>query len=134
MYALATQFHWSHQQTYRAHYASSTFGKRVRKLTKISVNEYVGILFLFIIISYYGEGWQILDTSIQCREIIKFDRGLAMVEAILCFDAWLKKSAQWLLGHDEEAMGAAKASINVLILMSLERLPRNKGVFPNSTS
>lgn len=125
--ALATQFHRSHRQTYRANYPSTNFGKGVTNLTKISAGEYVGILFLFVILAHYDEGWQILDSSIQRRGHSNLTEVLELLEALLCFDAWLKKTTQWHLSREAEAMDAAKASIRVLMSMCIERLPRNKG-------
>lgn len=124
---IASQFHRSHRQTYRAMYPSTNFGKGITNLTKISANEYVGLLFLFVIISHYDDGWTILDQCIKKRGYSSLPEVLELIEALLCFDAWLKKPKQWHLSREKEAMEAAQNSIRVLMQMCVSRLPRMKG-------
>ena len=65
--ALAIRFHLSHRQTCRSMYPATDFSRGVTNLTKISAAERVGLVFLFVILANYDEGWQILDETLKSR-------------------------------------------------------------------
>ena len=64
---LAVQFHQRHRQTYRSRYPATDFSRGVTNLTKVTARERLGLVFLFVILSQYDEGWDILDDTFQRR-------------------------------------------------------------------
>ena len=91
--ALAVKFHETHRQTIRKIYPSTDFSKGVTNLTKISAGERVGLVFLFVILANYDQGWEILNAALQSRTTTKLSSVLELFEAMICFDAWLKKQS-----------------------------------------
>ena len=91
-------------------------------MSKISAAENMGVLFLFVVLSFNDEGWELLSTALG-----KQDRDLSdviqVVEAFLCFDAWLRLPQQWLLSQEEEAMESAQNSIRKLMELCVTKLP-----------
>jgi hypothetical protein len=65
---LAIQFHKRHRQTYRKQYPSTDFSNGITNLTRISATERFGLVFLFVILFQYEEGWDILDSALQSRD------------------------------------------------------------------
>jgi hypothetical protein len=62
---LAVRFHKSHCQSYCKAYPATDFSNGITNLTKISAAERLGLVFLFVILAQYNEGWVILDTALQ---------------------------------------------------------------------
>ena len=62
---LAVQFYKSHCQSYRKAYPATDLSNGITNLTKISAAERLGLVFLFVILAQYNEGWVILNTALQ---------------------------------------------------------------------
>ena len=87
---LAIKFHHSHRQTHRKMYPSTDFSNGITNLTKISAAERLGLVFLFIILAQYDEGWEILNETLVEHTETNLKNVLHVFEALVCFDAWLK--------------------------------------------
>jgi hypothetical protein len=92
---LAIAFHKSHRQTHRKNYPSTDFSNGVTNLTKITANERLGLVFLFVILFQYNEGWQMIQSCLEKRTNKKVPEVLEVLESLLCFDAWLNQSHYW---------------------------------------
>ena len=77
-------------------------------MTKITAKESLGLVFLFVILFQYDEGWNISIT--KCFQKERKENGgnrvvqqgavdvpgiLEVLESLLTFDAWLRKSDYW---------------------------------------
>jgi hypothetical protein len=49
---------------YRKKYPATDFSNGITNLTKISASERLGLVFLFVILAQYDEGWAILNTAL----------------------------------------------------------------------
>ena len=123
---MAMKFHAMHRQTCRREYPQTNFGSGVTNLTKISAKENMGVLFLFVILSNYDEGWKLLSGALKKKGRDLAD-AIEVMEALLCFDAWLRLETQWHFDREEEAIASAETSIRVLMKLCIEHLPRLKG-------
>ena len=123
---IAMHFHQTHHQTCCRHYPSTNFGSGITNLTKISAKENMGILFLFVIISHHDEGWAILSKALD-KKGKDLANAIEVIEAFLCFDAWLRLPKQWHLSRQEEAMESAEDSVRILMKLCVDHLPRGKG-------
>jgi hypothetical protein len=67
--ALAIRFHKSHRQTIRRTFPATDFSQGITNLTKISAADRLGlVVFLFVILAQYDEGWQILESTFEARQ------------------------------------------------------------------
>ena len=64
---LRSGFIQRHRQTYRSRYPATDFIRGVTNLTKVTARKRLGLVFLFVILSQYDEGWNILDHTFECR-------------------------------------------------------------------
>ena len=85
------------------------------------------MVFLIVILSHYEEGWDLLAGALKKQCSTDLEDVIELMEAMLCFNAWLKLPQQWKLDKEEEAMEDAQNAIRVLLNMILERLPRVDG-------
>ena len=148
---LALCFHKSHRQTFRSKFPSTTFCNGITNITKISAAERVGLVFLFVILGHYDEGWTILSSALEnChnskpatthpqttartgepapkRHCYKpeFKDILQVFEALLCFDEWLRKDSYWPQHGSEVKMANISRSIAKLMHMSKKYIPTSK--------
>ena len=119
---LAIHFHKHHRQTHRKSYPSTDFSNGITNLTKISAAERLGLVFLFVILSQYDEGWQILESTLKTA----LAPVIQVFEAMLCFDAWLNKPTFWLKQNELEAKRLSQASIRRLLEMCHDHIPSEK--------
>ena len=129
---LAVSFHKKHRQTYRKNYPATDFSNGVTNLTKISAGERLGLLFLFIILAQYDDGWNILNSALQMSDV-NLREVLHVFEALVCFDAWLNQPEYWTLTNTELAATAAKRSIQTLMQLCRRHIPTqnpNRWKFP----
>ncbi len=83
-------------------------------MSKISAVERLGLVFLFVILAQYDEGWQILHTTCAAynakaahddesttKEVPPVDllAVLSIFEAMICFDQWLNQTTYWTMEH-----------------------------------
>ncbi len=62
--AIAVHSHKTHRQTYRKKYPATDFSNGITNSTKISASKRLGLVFLFVILAQYDEGWAILNTAL----------------------------------------------------------------------
>jgi hypothetical protein len=61
---LVLRFHKTHRQSFCSSFPSTTFCNGT-KISKISAAERLGLVFLFVILGQYEEGWTILLSSLD---------------------------------------------------------------------
>jgi hypothetical protein len=93
--AIAIHFHKTHCQTYRKKYPATDFSNGITNLTKVSASERLGLVFLFVILAPYNEGWAILNTALLASTKTNLKQVLTVFEAMLCFDQWLNQPTYW---------------------------------------
>jgi len=98
--------------------SSYRFQYGITNLTKISAAERYGLVFLFVILSTYDEGWQILDTTLQKKTTTNLRKVLELFEAMLCFDAWLRMPTFWSV-NQEQQQGKLDAVASICKLMQM---------------
>ena len=86
---LAKHFHENHQQTCRKMYPSTDFSNGITNLKKLTLTERHGLVFLFVILFLYDDGWDILDATLQEKTTTNLPKVINLFESILCFDAWI---------------------------------------------
>ena len=123
---LAIQFHQRHRQTYRRRYPATDFSRGVTNLTKVTARERLGLVFLFVILSQYDEGWDILDDTFARRSIATVKNIVEVFEALLCFDAWLMQDTFWDRSNSTNAIQSARSSIEALLKMCKNNIPAMK--------
>ena len=142
--SLAVHFHRTHRQTFRKAYPATDFSNGITNLSKISAAERVGLVFLFVILSQYDEGWIILSQALQKKRTSKItkkqsrqrvytqkDRDrlkkvISVFEALLCFDQWLNQPTYWTVEHHQESKITVNAAITKLMQMCIHSIPLAK--------
>jgi hypothetical protein len=120
---LAVQFHRAHRQTYRKEYPATDFSTGITNLPKMSAAERVGLLFLFVILSQYDEGWIILSTALQKKDRTSLHKVIGVFEALLCFDQWLNKPTFWPAKYHTASKLSVAAAIRKLMSMCKADIP-----------
>jgi hypothetical protein len=138
---LALRFHKTHRQSYRSSFPSTTFCNGITNISKISAAERLGLVFLFVILGHYEEGWTILSSALDnCHkkkeEAIpapkrhryepSFRDILQVFEAMLCFDEWLRKDTYWADHNAEVTKAIVSRSIAQLMHLSKKYIPTSK--------
>jgi hypothetical protein len=95
-------------------------------LTKISARERLGLVFLFVILAQFDEGWQIFEHAFRGHENTSVAQIIQVFEALLCFDAWLMQDTFWKVPDLCGAKASAKASIEKLMHMCQKSIPNIK--------
>jgi hypothetical protein len=106
---LALRFHKTHsRQNFCSTFPSKTFCNGITNISKISAAECLVLVFLFIILGHYVEGWTILLSALDnChkkkeatvpaqkrhRYELSFKDFLQVFEALLLFDKWLRNNS-----------------------------------------
>jgi Plavaka transposase len=126
---LAIAFHKSHRQTHRKEFPATDFSNGITNLTQITASERLGLVFLFVILFQYDEGWRIIQSCLSTRTNKKVPEVLQVFESILCFDAWLNKSHYWATSDPEyvaQEMAATQSSIRKFMEMCKDNIPIEK--------
>ena len=92
---LAVRFHKLHRQSYCKAYPATDFSNGITNLTKIFAAQRLGLVFLFVILAQYDEGWVILNTALQAKSSKELPKIVDMFACLLCFDAWLNCPRFW---------------------------------------
>ena len=125
---MAIRFHKSHRQSARKLFPTTDFSRGITNLTQLTANEQIGVIFVFVIVSHFQDGWEILQTACNKNsETANVRDVVEVMEAFLCFHAWLKLDKMWPIDEAEWYMDAAQTSIRELMRMFINRLPREKG-------
>ena len=134
---LALRFHKSHRQTYRKAYPATDFSNGITNLTKISASERLGLVFLFVILAQYDEGWDILSKTLTERTTTTLPAIIELWECMLCFDAWLNQPTYWNIENNTDDRMATMAAIRTMMEMCTTRLrpkPQEPDADTSSTS
>ena len=123
---LAVRFHKSHRQSYRKAYPATDFSNGITNLTRISAAERLGLVFLFVILAQYDEGWVILNTALQDNTNQELPEIVNMFECLLCFDAWLNRPTFWRLDDSSTEKAGYQASILKQMQMCKSYVPSVK--------
>jgi hypothetical protein len=99
---LAIELHKTHRQTIHRSYPVTDVSNGITNLTKISAAERLGLVFLFVILAQYDQGWNILCTFLSKKNKAQLDQVIHVFEAMLCFDQWLSQPTYWQhTSHDQ---------------------------------
>jgi hypothetical protein len=97
---LAMRFHKAHQQNFHSSFPSTTFCNGITNISMISAAERLGLVFLFVILGHYEEGWTILlsaldnchkkkEKTVPAQKHHRYELSsrdiLQVFEAMLCF-------------------------------------------------
>lgn len=118
---LAAKFNISHCQRYCTSYPKNSFTGGLTNLSHITANEWVGIVFLLVILSQYAEEWKCIEGGLP--ESTEMEDVVQYLEALLCFDAWLHLDCYWRLQDKNEFEKSALTSIQALISMLKQTFP-----------
>ncbi len=91
------------------------------------------MVFLFVILAQYHEGWIIWESTLRQRTETSVAGIVELLEAMLCFDAWLNRRTFWRLEETAVDKDSAQFSIKVLMTMCSNYLPTtnsNRWNFP----
>ena len=123
---LAIGFHKSHRQAHRKAYPSTDFSNGVTNLTMITASERLGLVFLFVILFQYDEGWRIIQECLDKGTNDKVPKVLEVLESILTFDAWMNQTSFWDLSnpvHVAQQMALHKRAIRKFMEMCTTHIP-----------
>ena len=123
---LAVRFHKTHRQTCRKTFPATDFSNGITNLTKITAGERLGLVFLFVILAQYDEGWEILSDALLKQGFSTLSHVLHVFEGMLCFDAWTNKEFCWTIENHVEAKTSALASIKELLRDCQDHIPLGK--------
>ncbi len=120
---LAVRFHTMHRQTYRKAYPATDFSNGITNLTKISASERLGLVFLFVILAHYDEGWDIFEAALDKHTSCTFRDVLNLWECMLCFDSWMNRATFWDIENSSTEKHKFHNSIVTFLEMCKERIP-----------
>jgi hypothetical protein len=92
-------------------------------LTKISASKRLGLVFLFVILAQYDEGWAILNTALLASTTTDLKQVPTVFEAMLCFDQWLNQPTYWTKRNHRIAIESIQTSIRRLMKMCKDAIP-----------
>ena len=137
--ALAIRFHKLHCQTVRKQYPATDFSQGITNLTKISADKRLGLVFLFVILSQYDEGWAILHSVFNTKpsnsdktetdeeeDHVNLADVIEVFKAMLCFDQWLNQPTFWTAANHAESKAQVHASIMTLVHLCVTNIPLSK--------
>jgi hypothetical protein len=87
------------------------FCNGITNLTKILAAKHLGLVFLFVILSQYNEGWVILNTALRAKTSKELLKIVNMFKCLLCFDAWLNRPTFWRVDNPPIEIAGYRASI-----------------------
>ena len=87
------------------------------------MSEYVGILYLLVILSQSEEAWFIIESALQKGQCGSMSDVLYIFEMILCFDAWINQTSFWTKNQNIEYIGLCTQSIKSLMREIKNYLP-----------
>ena len=131
--SLAIEFHKAHRQTIRRSYPVTDFSNGITNLTKISAAERLGLVFLFVILAQYDQGWNILCTALSKKNKSQLNQVIHVFEAMLCFDRWLNQPMYWQHTSHDQFMQSVQQSIRVLMehcIQHIKMMPDKTYKFP----
>ena len=114
---MAHHYHATQRQRCKMLYPKMSFTSGFTNLSYVQAHEWVGILFLLVTLAQTNEGWHLLDIALRRGGNHGMQDALNVMEAILCFDAWLHKDSFWSIEEADLREESAKSSIKMLMHM-----------------
>ena len=121
--ALAINFHTNHHQSYRNKFPKTNFPSGFTNLSNIRADEWLGILYLLVIISQTAEGWNIINNALLKGNNKEIQDVLYVFEMILCFDAWINQTSFWPSNLNKMYINSSKESIKTMMKDIKKLLP-----------
>ena len=113
----------SHRQTTRIAYPSADFSNGVTTLTNITATERLGLVFRFVILAQYDEGWNILQVALDQYDKAQLFEGINVFECMLCLDEWMNQHTFWNAQTYARSKRAAYKAIVTLMEMCKTHIP-----------
>ena len=120
---MAMHYHLTQKQRCKADYPKMSFTCGFTNLSFVQAHEWVGIVFLLVTLAQTQTGWQLLDNSLSKSGHCGVAEALNLLEAALCFDAWLHKDVFWTREDAPVEEARARESIKTLMNMCLLAFP-----------
>ena len=120
---MAIHYHLTQKQRCKADYPKMSFTCGFTNLSFVQAHEWVGILFLLVMLAQTQSGWQLFDVALQNNENCSVADAVNVLEAALCFDAWLHQEQFWSRKDAPEEEARATASIKQLMNMCQMAFP-----------
>jgi hypothetical protein len=118
--------------TFCTAYPKTSWSNGFWNLTNITANKCVGLVFLFVILFQYNEGWQIIS-CLDKQTNSKVPEVQQVFKSLLCFDVWLDKSHYWDTSNPEHVTKETRAtqpSIWKFMMICKESIPIDKEKHP----
>ena len=119
-------FHATQKQRCKMLYPKLSFTSGFTNLSFVQAHEWVGILFLLVTLAQTDRVWRLLDAALKKAKYKGMKDALQVMEAFLCFDAWLHKDAFWSLENAVECEQSSLASIQMLMQMCIDVFPQEQ--------
>ena len=123
-------FHNQHRQRYRYEFPKTNFPSGFTNLSNVRASEWIGILYLLVILSQTQEGWDVINNALVSGNNGQLRDVLSVFEMILCFDAWINQDTFWPTKSNDMYKESAMKSIQILMKKIKRWLPapqRNQG-------
>ena len=114
---MAIHYHLSQKQRCKADYPKMAFTCGFTNLSFVQAHEWVGILFLLVTLAQTQSGWQLFEGAFTENENCTVPDVVNLLEAVLCFDAWLHQDEFWC--HNDAPQEEATATESIRMLMNL---------------
>ena len=92
---LAVKFHQTHHQRHCNTFPKTKFTAKFTNVANYRAHEWVGILYLLVILTQYNDGWVIINQALLSGGNENISNVLNVFEMILCFDAWINQTSFW---------------------------------------
>jgi hypothetical protein len=113
------------RQTIRSSFPRTDFSRGITNLSMIECSEQSGALFFLAALTMQVQGWHALSGDKYRSD--NLEAVLGTMEAILCFEAWLKESTYWEIGNPCGEAATAEDAISALMRLIVKHLPRDSG-------
>jgi hypothetical protein len=125
---LSQKFHKHHRQSARKSFPQTDFSNGVTNLSNMTASEECGLVFLLICLAQFVDGWNLLnDALVKKGQATNLTKVLEALEALSCFDAWSRMDKYWKLSQQTDYAMEAKKSLDQMLTMVRDCLPRQKG-------
>ena len=113
--SLALKYYQSHHQSHRKNFPKTNFASGFTNLSNIRASEWVGILYLLVILAQSAEGWNIIDHALLNGGNNGIVEVLYVFEMVLCFDAWINQTEYWPSTENNFYADSGKESIKTMM-------------------
>ena len=114
---MAIHYHKSQKQRCKSDYPKMSFTCGFTNLSFVQAHEWVGIMFLLVTLAQTQSGWQLFKDAFTGNVNCDVADVVNLLEAVLCFDAWLHQDEFW--SHEDAPQEEATATASIRMLMNL---------------